>query len=1078
MAYDPIADFDSLTNLSPRRKSARPKKPKYDEESLLKSIGHKALSGLQLAGDVLDTPGSMVRAGLVGKNPLTGVLNPDERTSGRDVLEHYGVLGKNKPGFDAGDVAGFIAGEALNPATYLTFGGSALSKGGQVAKAAELLKKTTRVKRMTTTLDDLVKAGGAEAAEKAGRAAKGLGVDAAKVGGEKLGGLVGMGLPFKEASFAIGTGPKSQRIAGALDKAGSAIRGSAPVRLVRQGFDASVEGASSKLGQEYGEQLHAAKRANRATAKEQTAELLQGPLRTAEPVQLRRTAENVEPALPQHAPHVSLMQNTLESNELKLRRGGASSGKRPNYFPRQATPTQTGGAASAKFFSTDNPSRWKRAPFLNDLPEGTSTIQTVAMDPAINAAIKGGADRKALAKLIESRYGDATKPHYLPPTYLRKEGKEMVEKNRYHAVAQMLLKTPEESRAKGIFGNHPVFDYETKALRDADAQSVMGVVSKALAEHAKPVSGAAPKGTVTLGDVLRSAKLRSGLEGIPKEAAHYISPDDGEGALFEIARLRGQKSVTHEMLRERVPAGLAEDLKRFRKGFSGPETAHAIVRGLDSLTNLFKVGVLNWPARYVRDLTSGQFQNATAGMFHPEDLRGAATLLTGGEIKDLAKNPAVGEMLKKAGLPATDAGAKALVQRLAYAHDVVGQHAMQQAQVGQQLAQRGAGNLDEMLAGLPGETPFSGRRVANKFMAREPGTTLNPLDIRGVETPKGGLRTETKFGPAAAGNDLGYMTDSLNRLAPFINQLKKGVDPAEAAARIRAAQIDYGSEALTKFEREAMARLFPFYRFSRGVLPYTLKELTEKPGGRMATTIKAANRATNDEAMPDYLAGNVAVPIPAGTPLIGPKAGADPRYLTGLGLMFEDPLNALGGARHAGLELLSRMNPAIKGPLEFTTGQSFFQRGPHGGRPLDDLDPMLGRLIANIRGEKEAVHYPGEKLLEPALANSPASRVLSTARTLSDRRKSATTKAVNLLTGLRLTDIPPRAREAVLRDLAEEELLSLPGSRRLVEGYLPADRMEALSPSDRDKAERAMAALDILAARRRERKKTMGAGAK
>ena len=120
------------------------------------------LDALSLAGDVLDTPGAMVRAGLVGENPLEAAINRSKRKSGRDVLEHYGLLGKNTPGLDSGDIAGFLAENLLDP-TNLLGGGlatkafKALGKAKQTNKAAKitnqavneanLFRDATRAKR-------------------------------------------------------------------------------------------------------------------------------------------------------------------------------------------------------------------------------------------------------------------------------------------------------------------------------------------------------------------------------------------------------------------------------------------------------------------------------------------------------------------------------------------------------------------------------------------------------------------------------------------------------------------------------------------------------------------------------------------------------------------------------------------------------------------------------------------------------------------------------------------------------------------------------------------------------------------
>ncbi len=97
---------------------------------------HAIGSAANFVGDVLDTPGALLRNTLSGRNPFAGLLDPQHRASGRDVLEHYGVLGANQDGFDPGDAAGFLAEMALDPTNLI--GGGVLKKMLGLAGAAKL----------------------------------------------------------------------------------------------------------------------------------------------------------------------------------------------------------------------------------------------------------------------------------------------------------------------------------------------------------------------------------------------------------------------------------------------------------------------------------------------------------------------------------------------------------------------------------------------------------------------------------------------------------------------------------------------------------------------------------------------------------------------------------------------------------------------------------------------------------------------------------------------------------------------------------------------------------------------------
>src|SRR5690606_22560253 len=97
-----------------------------------------------------------------------------------------------------------------------------------------------------------------------------------------------------------------------------------------------------------------------------------------------------------------------------------------------------------------------------------------------------------------------------------------------------------------------------------------------------------------------------------------------------------------------------------------------------------------------------------------------------------------------------------------------------------------------------------------------------------------------------------------------------------------------------------------------------------------------------------------------------------------------------------------------------------------GGRDLLDMDPTIGRTISNVSellggepwetGSGQAKPFLGQGV-EFAAANSPLSRLFSTVRTATDPRKyegplPGAGVAANLLTGLRVHDLSPAARDA------------------------------------------------------------------
>lgn len=253
--------------------------------------------------------------------------------------------------------------------------------------------------------------------------------------------------------------------------------------------------------------------------------------------------------------------------------------------------------------------------------------------------------------------------------------------------------------------------------------------------------------------------------------------------------------------------------------------------------------------------------------------------------------------------------------------------------------------------------------------------------------------------------------------------------------------------------------------FMKSQLPYLATELLDKPGGRLRQEIRFMSALRGeDPSVPDYIGNTASIPL-------GSLPDGSKRYLTGLGLMHEDPLGFVDSPQGIGLELLSRTNPFIKAPLEFATGQSFFQRGIEGGRALEDLDPVLGRTLANIgtyfgRTSDQPIRTP--QLLELAVSNSPLARAATTARTLTDPRKGFGARALNTLSGFRVSDVSPAAQERALERQAAAEILRR-GGRTFERPYFPEDRLEGMSGPQQQLAQKLLELEQIINERRQAR---------
>lgn len=464
-----------------------------------------------------------------------------------------------------------------------------------------------------------------------------------------------------------------------------------------------------------------------------------------------------------------------------------------------------------------------------------------------------------------------------------------------------------------------------------------------------------------------------------------------------------------------VDGDFAESMKAGIESFKNPSYIEDMAsKIIDPLNRIWQASVTRaFPSFHFRNAVAGQVQNKVAGGFSLKSFFDSIRAIQGKEMKSLDNIPYYKSRGLK-GQAATDE-----LNRLVFSENLIDKgHG-----IGLDAAE-GTMLNKEMAGQIPGQRPHSITEnlgyLKPKLKDAEGNWNLQELNP---------LNTE-QFAPYQWGTDTGQFIESTNRITAFIEYMRKGMSPAEAARRVRMTQFDY--KDLTKAEKAIFKRAIPFWTFSKNQAKFTFDELSQRPGGMMAQFgIRAPNSGREDgQPLPEYLSQTAAIGL-------GKLPDGSDRYLTGFGLAHEDPLSFLsvrGGMPDMGdtvSELLSRTSPLIKYPIEAATGESFFQRGPLGGRELQDMDPTMGRLLTNVGLRDE---LPGGKAkpvvssnFENLVSNSPAARLLTTARGVTDPRKRESTggvldylpgqaMATNLLTGMRLSDLSPAARKTILRE--------------------------------------------------------------
>lgn len=1126
-----------------------------DEDSLVRQAARAGLSGLGKVGNLLDLPGSFIRdlitflpGGPAPVNPLDQLLSPlssENRTSGRDLLEGYGMRRNREtgmggwlsdPGEGLRDVAGFGAEVLLDPLTWLTGGFTLAGKGGKAVQAAGLtddvakaasqrLGRTVgpREARLSTTVGDVLDAAPAASQATARDFAQRAGYDLADYLTDPLAGVS----TFKPTGTLLGTGEAAQKVAGFMDRwspnpfdLGSKYRDTTAGRAIGGLFDASRQG---KMGAAipYAQAAFKGTTDAQAETKGIVTELANtlhklGATDSESAKALRAAVEGVSGGQ-DFGGVAARMREIYDRHIQELRDLGAPAHELEDvaeYAFRQLNmPKRATGSAP---LSGRVPSDIGRQDVLKGFRGGTTGtrgLEEILTNPAIDTQIKRmqsvpvtAANATEVRRAIQGNIEDVLRTQYandIVPTYHGRdaaghylfedgvtktraqlaggqwtpdrshwvktnaageitESLTPVMRDRYKEFAKYLVEHP-DFRESGMFTNHPLADLGVMSDIVGRKKAVFGQAYEFLKDFAQPGDSGPTAGALL--DKIGLTTDRA-LEILAVKRGMTLSDDAAERAaqLAEVKELRLPKDAYDDFMREAPRLQFTPTL--------GP-----LVKFFDSASNLFKASVLSWPATKIRDAFSGLFQSAQDGRLSVKDVARMDKLFRGQTVQGLTDNPTVAKWLTERGLQHTDENASEAM-RLLLAKHMPGR-ANPHLDVADTLreaddAPNYAGGIDQILELIPGmkkqsELGYLGELVGKSVPRLQGPASFKPWTkdfwtqlgtVRGV-----GGATESTLGPVAAAEMAGKRTDFMNRAVPFANLTGKGFDPAEAMRQVNFAQVDYSPRTFTPAER-VLKMLFPFYSFSSRMTPYVGKTLTTNPGGGMGQTIRAIKAGRDDDSMlPEHVADTAAIPLPAQV------SDGTKRYLTGVGLMLEDPLQFFGGARSGGLEVLSRLNPALKGPLEWATGQSFFQKGPNGGRPLDDLDPTIGRILANVTGQEQAVKTP--QALEAIIGNSPLTRVATTLRQLTDTRKSIGDKLVALGTGVRISDVSPAAQDAMLREWVQNAEKKI-GGRTFLKTWIPDDVKAKMSPEQLANALKLEMLMNVLNTRTKDRREAAG----
>ena len=184
-----------------------------------------------------------------------------------------------------------------------------------------------------------------------------------------------------------------------------------------------------------------------------------------------------------------------------------------------------------------------------------------------------------------------------------------------------------------------------------------------------------------------------------------------------------------------------------------------------------------------------------------------------------------------------------------------------------------------------------------------------------------GFRFDSMISKVASGvrvpNDL---VEKEARMLSFVEHLRRGLDPVEAAARVNRVLFDYGELSAT--ERSVLRRMFPFYTWMNKNVRLQAQQLMSEPGRLFATQKPAiaalSERGPERDVLPEYLRGDYQIKLS--------EPGKGNVRLTGIDLPFGAAIEQVWGSktRNALLTNLNAINPFMAATIEKALGRDLY----------------------------------------------------------------------------------------------------------------------------------------------------------
>jgi hypothetical protein len=516
-------------------------------------------------------------------------------------------------------------------------------------------------------------------------------------------------------------------------------------------------------------------------------------------------------------------------------------------------------------------------------------------------------------------------------------------------LARIMNRLPENViKDVPLFGQHPAVSISKYVQGRAAAKATANSLYDALASSVTEAPPQLAEGGrhITLSEALNRVGARTTQSDIGEVGAR-------QQMRSRLAQRLGVNEDSLDLSTLSVPEDAVDRLLKVREAFSSPLEVQELSKGMLAYNRNWKAGQLAWPARIVRDLQSGMISNWLEGALDVRAIPVVRRLFDLGAVTpyatayDLAQksafDPKVVEFLKTfpryAG-ESTDEVAAKFYADLAASDLMGGTRAMDRNAV------VSGGPLTDLMIGTTPQTFLFGKNSAIRELA---STNYNPFSRQFWDTDKNPI--------ARAGAKAGNLSDTINRLTGYLSLLRQGVDPMEAAARMKRAHVDYAS--LTPVERMIRDYFVPFYAYQSRIAKEVGRQLLERPGGRYGQMLRGYERAQesgDDEYIPEQLRSQFSVAIDPENPVFGwlaDPSGNSNSYFTGLDYPGLRELNMIRPSVSGTMDnVMSSMNPLLRAGYELGTGHDLFTKSD-----IDAVSRGYGpasKLTRAITGDPDA----------------------------------------------------------------------------------------------------------------------------